>query len=255
MEESLYKNKRSIMMRTIMVSLILAGLAVLICFYYFGRLSNSKNKNRGASHYHFPKPEHDIRGFRFDAMDGEAKVISIEADRFCIAKKKLYLFSFGMLNEVRLENASVHIFGRGKPAAPRSDGSDVNIPWENPTFKNVISKDVLSSFPVKKLLYIEMEPVSVMLHDKKSVVTRISADSASIRQVYKDIIFRGHVKVISGSRILITDQLSFSPEEGVIKADRHFELKTPQEQTDGKNLITDVFLKPMERKNFIINQK
>ena len=221
------------------------GVLVLIClassiifYYYHHRASNVKNHREDISHYRHPRPRHVIQGFRFDSNHGGKRVISIKADRFSIQKKKLGFFRFGLMNEAILENAFIHLYGRRSLPEDKSDD------WQDLTFKDVFSRETLPSFPIKRISSIVMEPVCLNLYDEQFVVTQISASSASIRLKKRDILFKGDVRVVSGSRVLTTDQLRMLPEEGVIKTDRYFILKTPEKQWEGARLTTDVFLRP-----------
>lgn len=220
------------------------GFAGLIFPCYHQRASNLAYECKNVSRYRYPKPRHDIRGFRFDGTHEGKKTISIKADRFSIDKKKLGFFRFGLMNVARLENAFIHIYGsRGLPGK-NPDESHSNIKSrQSLTFKNVFSKEALPSFPIKRISSIVMEPVYVELHDEQSVVTRISAASAAIRLKKGDILLKGNVRVASGARVLTTDQLSMLPEKAIVKTDQHFVLKTPEEQYEGDHLTTDIFLR------------
>jgi hypothetical protein len=194
------------------------GVLLVVCFagpiilYYHHRASNVENHREDISDYRHPRPRHEIRGFRFDSNHDGKRVISIKV--------------------------FIHLYGRGGSAEDKSDD------WQDLTFKDVFSREILPSFPIKRISSIVMEPVCVKLHDEQFVVTQISASSASIRLKKRDILFKGNVRVVSGSRVLTTDQLRMLPEEGVIKTDRHFILKTPEKQWEGARLTTDVFLRP-----------
>jgi len=220
------------------------GVLVLVCFagpiilYYHHRASNVENHREDISGYRHPRPRHEIRGFRFDSNHDGKRVISIKADRFSIQKKKLGFFRIGLMNEAILENVFIHLYGRGGLAEDKSDD------WQDLTFKDVFSRETMPSFPIKRISSIVMEPVCMKLHDEQFVVTQISASSASIRLKKRDILFKGDVRVVSGSRVLTTDQLRMLPEEGVIKTDRQFILKTSEKQWKGLRLTTDVFLRP-----------
>ena len=222
---------------------IFFGVLLVVCFagpiilYYHHRASNVENHREDISDYRHPRPRHEIRGFRFDSNHDGKRVISIKADRFSIQKKKFGFFRFGLMNEAILENVFIHLYGRGGLAEDKSDD------WQDLTFKDVFSRETMPSFPIKRISSIVMEPVCMKLHDEQFVVTQISASSASIRLKKRDILFKGDVRVVSGSRVLTTDQLRMLPEEGVIKTDRQFILKTSEKQWKGLRLTTDVFLK------------
>lgn len=220
---------------------ILGGL-IFVCYDH--RASDPVGDRKGVSRNRHPRPRHEIRGFHYEANYKGKRTISIKADRFTIQKKKLGFFSFGLINEARLENAHIHIYGRGRLPGNNPDGSHNNVKLrQDLTFNGVFSRESLPRFPRKRISSILMEPVCVELHDEQSVVTQISASSAAIRLKKGDIVFKGDVRVVSGSRVLTTDQLSVLPEKAVIKTERHFMLKTPEKQWEGHQLTTDIFLR------------
>jgi len=215
-----------------------------------------EDNHKNISHYkQRHRPRHEIRGFSFNSSQDGRKVISIKADRFSIKKKKLGFLSFGLMNEARFDNAIIHIYGRDETevggrrsevgkrqkselARRQSGGGQKNL-----TFKGIFSKDSLPSFQVKRISSIVMEPVCLELHDEQSSVTRISAASAVIRLKKRYILFKGNVRVVSGSRVLTTSRLSLFPENAVIRCDQHFTLKTPEKELKGDRLTSDIFLK------------
>lgn len=233
------------------MALAIVGFVAPVFFYFHYRASNSGQDSREASFRRYPKPRLEIKGFRYEGNHDGQKVISIRADKFSIQKKKLGFFRFGLMNEARLANAYIHLYGRSGQTEnsevggrsgqteKRSDGYGLQ---RNLTFKGIFSKDVFPSFPVKKISSIVMQPVCLELHDEKTVVAKISADSAAIRLKRRDILFQGNVKVVSGTRVLNTDRLSLRPESAVIQTNRPFMLKTPEKQYEGQGLITDIFL-------------
>ena len=208
-------------------------MLILVCVH--PRSSSPVNDPKDVSSYRHLGPRHDIRGFRFDSNYEGRKVLSIKADRFSIQKKKLGFFRFGLMNEARLENALVRIYGKaGKGEAAAS---------QDLTFDDAFLGETIPSFSVKRVSSVVLEPINVELHNDDSVVTRISAASAAIRLAKRDILFKGGVKVVSGSRVLKTDQLSIEPENALMKTDRHFILESPEEKWEGQKLTTDLFLR------------
>lgn len=241
----------------------LAGLAVV---YYYHRTSEPLQDQSEIPRHRLSRARHEIRGFCFEGNYEGEKIISIKADRFCIEKKKLGFFRFGLLNVARLTNAVVDIYGKrtqsvqqvfsnaARQKAGPLDSNTPTLPDLRPdtgnahghvssiTFNHVFSRKALPSFPVKRISSIIIEPVLVKLHDETSVVSQLTAASATIRLKRRDILFKGNVRVVSGPRSLKTDQLRMLPENAVIKTNRHFVLKTPEKQISGKRLTTDIFL-------------
>ena len=110
-------------------------------------------------------------------------------------------------------------------------------------FEEIFAREVLPSFPTKRISSILMEPVRISLHDERSLVTQIIADSAAIRLKQRNIVFKGHVRVSSGSRSLTTELLVFFPENAILKTDRGYVLRTPTEELNGPHLSTDILLR------------
>lgn len=237
-------------LRLIFLLLAVAGIAVPIFIYYRHSASLPADNYKNISHYQQRhRPRHEIRGFSFDSSQDGRSLISIKADRFSIKKKKLGFLSFGLINEVRIDNALIHIYGRSELPEKRSDEkrSDISTtdikPQRDLTFKGIFSKNALPSFQAKKISSIVMKPVYLELHDEKSVVTQISAASAVVRLKKRYILFKGNVRVVSSSKVLTTSQLSLFPENAVIRCDQHFILKTPEKDLEGDRLTSDIFLK------------
>ncbi|NVM20665.1 MAG: LPS export ABC transporter periplasmic protein LptC [Desulfobacterales bacterium] len=145
------------------------------------------------------------------------------------------------MNEARLTNAVIDIYGKKRHTTDRSQPDNRRL--RVMTFDHIFSREALPAFPVKRISSIVIEPVLVKLHDQRSVLTEISAASATIRLKKRDILFKENVRVASGSRILTTDRLSLSPENAVMKTDK-FVLRTPEKQFKGERLtngyISDV---------------
>ena len=231
---------------------VACALAGMIFLYYQHRTSDLPETSQDISRRRYPRPRHEIRGFHFHGTHEGKRTISIKADRFGIEKKKLAFFRFGLMNVARLTNAVIDIYGKRtesvRSAGPSPAGQKAGRTWSNTsrrqsiTFEEVFSGKALPSFPAKRISSIVIEPVLVKLHDETSVVSEISAASATIRMRQRDILFKGDVRVVSGSRVLTTNQLIMLPESAVIKTDRHFVLKTPEKQFDGERLTTNIYL-------------
>jgi len=122
---------------------------------------------------------------------------------------------------------------------------DIPEPEQGFRFDDIFSKESLPPLPGKRVSSVVLKPIIIELHDEDSVVTKISASSGIIRLKQRDILFRGNVRVISGSQILTTELLSMLPQEAIFRTDRHFILKTPEKQWNGNRLTTDIFLRPI----------
>ena len=220
--------------------------------FYQQRVSKPPKKEHYIPDYRYPTHRLQIRGFHFEGSHEGRKTISIKADKFTIEKKKLGFFRLGMINMAMLRNADIDIYGkRTSPAAEKLQKTYGQIPAKPPnnkqmsrgiTFKDIFQKEALPTFRHKRILSILMEPASVKLHTEQSEIIRITAASASIRLKKRDILFKGDVRVESGPKVLMTEQLKMFPENGILRTDGYFVLNISGKKWEGEGLITDLFL-------------
>ena len=242
-------SKKSGLLKSLNIFLLvpaIAGTSILIFSFYHKRTSNIEHKPNNASGYRYPESQHEITRFYFNSIVNGRKILSIEADRFSINKKKLGFLSFGLMDVAMFKNATIQIFGKNIEAKHHT--GQQNQP-QSVTFNDILQKDAFHAFSTKRVLSVEMEPVCIKLHDDTAVVTEITANSATIRLKNRDILFKGHVRVISGPKLLTTSQLKLFPENSIIETDRHYILKTNEKQIEGQQLTTDIFLKTVMHQN------
>ena len=232
---TLFQKSWARILLVIFLALVISGFVSLIFLYFHHQASNPVHDFRKTSLKRYPKPSHEIRGFRFENYCDGKRAISIKADRVRIQKKKVGFFRFGLLSEARFDNALIHIYGSKQHPENKSDIQDL-------TFNGISLKDAFPSFREKKISSIVMKPVCIKLHDEKSVVTQISAAWAAVRLKRRDILFKGNVKVVSGNNVLRTNRLSLNTETAVIKAAQRFKLKTLEKEWEGDRLTTNIFL-------------
>ena len=184
-----------------------------------------------------------IGGFRYEGNREGKKIISIKADKFTIEKKKLGFFRLGLLNVARFKNAVIDIYGQriGSGEAPGKSQADTQS--AGISFKELFTREALPSFSVKRVSSIIIEPIYLNLYDGRSLISQITASSANIRLRKRDILFEGDVCVKSGSASLKSDHLILMPENGLLRAERHFVLETPEKRLEGERLTTDLFLR------------
>jgi len=191
----------------------------------------------------------EIRGFRFEGQCRGHRVLSITADRFTICKKKLGVFRFGLMNEARFENAVIRLYGFRETVS--SDSTRCSTPAEAEThfenspvrFDGVFSTGALPRLPAKRIVGLEMTPVTVELGDDQSVMTRISASSATFCPEKKEILFRGNVRMATDKRALHTDRLRLLPLDGIVSTDRSFRLTGPGGRLKGRRMAADLLLR------------
>jgi len=220
----------------------LAGIVAIIFIFHFHIPSAQEDERTSTAHHRQQVGRrHEIRGVNFNAVTEGRKHISLQADRLCIEKKKIGFFRCGLIHKATLENAIIHIYGnRGaENGTQRTETGDRTL-----TFRDAFSTDGLPSFHTKKIASIVMKPVSVELHDEKTSVTSISADSAEIDFDRRCILFQGAVRMASGNRTLVTSRLNLFTDPAEIRCERHFTLTTPERRLEGERLIADIFLRP-----------
>jgi hypothetical protein len=235
-------------------------VSFIVSIYYYTRLSDTDNlKKKEALHNKKAESNFEIRGFRLNSVREGKRIISINADRFAIQKQSIGYFRFALLNEVRLENAFVVLYGvndikenialetisfsQETASAPiGANDSKGSTASEALKFNNVFSEATLGLFPVKRIASIIIEQVSIELRNNYSVVSRISAESAIIRLKERDILFKNNVRVESDGKVLTADFLNFYPDKSTIETDQNFMFDTPQKRWEGKGLTTDIYL-------------
>ncbi|RZB30241.1 MAG: hypothetical protein SRB1_02521 [Desulfobacteraceae bacterium Eth-SRB1] len=223
-----------------LIFFILSCFAGLAFLYYEHRASYAlKNQNARAAIKH-SNYRLRIKGFSLHSVHEDNSAISIKADSFAIEKKKLGFFRFGLINVARFKNAVIDIYGLKKESSDSGKYKSI--------FKNVFSGDFLPSNVSKRVASVIIEPICVRLRDdKESVITEISAASASLRLKHRDILFKGGVRATSGISVLTTDKLCFNYDNGTVSARHHYVLNEAGKRYEGNKLTTDIFLARLPR--------
>lgn len=183
------------------------------------------------------RPSQIIKGFHFDGYNRDRKTLSIKADSFVFDKKKIGFFRFSLINTAKLKNAVIELHGIAENTVDKTGKILKRI-----DFSNTLSKGNLSSITKKRIMGIEMEPVTIRVYDKDRIVSTISSKYAKIVLKNRNIVFKKRVRVVSGRSILTTEKLSFDPERCSFRTNRSFVLKTPGEETNGNHLEIDIYL-------------
>ncbi|OIP90162.1 MAG: LPS export ABC transporter periplasmic protein LptC [Syntrophaceae bacterium CG2_30_58_14] len=266
--------KRNIILAAIAAVAMIGGLA----FFWFLREPDAPKDRKGAAQ---PTYRMQIEGLRFYGMNQGRRVVSITADRLTLRRGNIVFFSTGLTRAALIENAIIDIYA-GAPApssrnAPPSAGPPLQnrhlppaaIPKEGTApnsfqaedaaqnrelspllqsefdFGGLFAEETFSSlFPVRNIAEIEVSPVTVRLHNDKSLLTEITAARASVRLKDKEILFTGNVRVSAGSSELTTEHLSFLPGTSRLRTDHPFVLKRGDRTLEGTSLTTDLFLQP-----------
>ena len=252
----------------VLLAVLLVGCIAGITLYYLeDHNSDLLIYSKDVLQNRYPGPQHEFREFSFESDFHGKKLISIHADKLLIQKKKVGFFRFGLMKEAIIHNAYINIYGIhqwiGNQTADSSEkGKDVKSPLNRPkkfsekkkisapikdgqnklTFENVFKKSILPSPILKRVSSIVIKPVIMVFYDDQEIISRVSAESAVIRYKNRDILFSGNVIVTSGPRVLNTEQLRMIPEKATVKTDHPFIMETPEKQTKGNYLTTDICL-------------
>jgi hypothetical protein len=213
-----------------------AGIAFL---YYEHRASYALKEQNARTAIKHSNYRLRINGFSLHSAYEDNSAISIKADSFRIEKKKLGFFRFGLMNVARFKNAVIDIYGLKKESSDSGKYKSI--------FKNVFSDDFLPSNVSKRVSSVIIEPICVKFHDEKSVITEISAASASFRLKRRDILFKGSVRVTSGVSVLTTNKLYFNYNNNTMSTDHHYVLNEAGKRYEGNKLTTDIFLVRLPR--------
>lgn len=179
----------------------------------------------------------DIKGFHYSLNQSGQKTLTFKADRLTIKKHKIGHIHIGGFAAVRLENAVIHIHGmpsKGK-THERSHVEQMNV--------DEVLSGINMPFPsVKRIISMTMAPIRIELVNQDSVVTHISASSASIGSKKGGMLFEKEVRVVSGPRTLETDRLRISSDLRVVNVPGRFVFITPDGRDTGDRLTTDIYL-------------
>lgn len=218
--------------------------SIIFLSYYQHPSNKTPPANKVFDTTGYPAVWQEIGGFCYESFYDNRRVITIKADKFLVEKKKLGFLRFGLMNEVRLDNAVLAIYA-DKIQNGGAGKKHNKIMGQRLTYKDLFSGETLSPISSKRIYSVTMTPVQIELHDEGATVTTISADSGKIRLTKRDILFMGNVRLVSGDKVLLTDEARLIPEKGEIGCDHPFTLTISGQKRTGNHLFTDVFLNPL----------
>lgn len=185
-----------------------------------------------------------IYGFKTDITDDNKKILTIKGDSFTVEKKKIGFLRTSLFNEAKIKNGEIHLYSSIiTNSVDKQSGEKIS-------FKNAITEDTLSSVYDKKISSIIVTPVSINLYQDNTLITRVTALSCRVRGMQKDILFSGKVTVESGTSTLITESLSFNPDNATFYTNATYKLIKDKESFKGQRFQSDIYLKsvPVENK-------
>lgn len=186
-----------------------------------------------------------VRGFRYYGTSEGKRVLALRADKFTVEKKKIAFFRSALSNSAYLRNGRIDIYGV-KETVKGASGSTGEIAQPALALSQVFSKESWPTISSKRVSEIRAEPVTVRIHDEKSLLTEIHADAAVVSPKRRDFLFEGNVLVKSGGREMRTGKLFFIPDGCLMKTDEACEITEGGRTMKGSGLVTDIFLRRLE---------
>jgi hypothetical protein len=234
---------------------IFFSMIALVGFFMFIYLINQtpdseSYKKKRSLHNRNEEITFDLQGFHYLSFKNEKKNISIKADRLFAQKQSVGFFRFALLNEIKFINAFVVLYETSPATLVSSNLEETkmtNTDGRDSTsrilsFNSMSLEDIFRLFPIKRITSIKLEPVSIELHYNDSLISRISANSATIRLKHGYVLFEKNVRVDSDNKLLMADNLRLYPNNSTIEIDQNYILDTPQKRWEGKGLLTDISL-------------
>jgi hypothetical protein len=233
MKAFLYIQKNKKLLLILIAALVL--LSVIGLYFYY--TASSRHKPQQSSKARSPYLV-IIDGLRVNCLNNGKPALLIFADRFTIEKTKIGVFTFGLTNTARMHNAQIQIFSSKAAGSKKAGYTD---------FKDSLSdKTISAGFPVRtsNIASFEIQPIKVSFLIGNTLVSEISAQSASLQMATKTFVFTGTVRATSGSSTLETDELSFFPAQGLLRTEKNYTLKRPSNPPlQGKGISVNIYLK------------
>jgi hypothetical protein len=212
---------------------------VIFLYVYDSYKQSSQEKT---NHFSFrKKKDPTIKGFRFSGYHEGQKAITIKAAKFSVEKKKIGILKLSPLRTARFRGAEIDFHVTTDSSAEGSHDK------KEAAIKGVFSKETIPASLLKGAASVIFEPVKINFYLDDTPVTEIHAKKASIDPLQRRIVLKGKIVATAAPNRLSTNRLMIYPEKGIIEVNNNFVLKTQGEQINGEKLITDLFLKRVDR--------
>jgi hypothetical protein len=195
-----------------------------------------------SNHFSFRKKKDlTIRGFRFSGYHEGRKALTIKAARFSIEKKKIGIFKLSPLRAARFRGAEVDLYLDNIQHADGSPNQKLMI------VKGLFSEETMPVSVLKGVTSMIFEPIKINFYSDDTSVTEIHARKATLDLRQRRVVLQGKILATSALNQLSTKRLLIYPEKGIIEVNDNFVLTREGEQITGDKLITDLFLKKVDR--------
>ena len=199
----------------------------------------------------------EMHNFYYQSFIGGNQLVSIQADRFIVEKKKLGFFRISLINQAKMDNALIEIFSHPSQTQQLNKHDNNNLSLRSGSFKQKTDakEEVKLSFknylfPLlseKRIVSVTISPITIKLYRGKQVIFSIFAKRCIVNLLRRKIEFKGHVKAIYGLRILKAHHVELDTQSRILKVDSPFTLIADRKVIKGKYLLTDLRLLPLSR--------
>jgi hypothetical protein len=237
-----------ILLWSVMVS-VFSGTLFLFAVSKWQTETKDPAVSREEPGYRYARATHRIKDFTYTSHVGEKKELFIQCSYLTVNRKKIKGIRLGLIKEAVLVNGVIRLYqyprenNRNSPEKAGSDQNSTSPGTQKPRdiLETIAAKDspLVSSF--KNVVSVTIHPVVLELYTHNQLATKITARSAVFDLTQQAIIFSGRVHVLSENRELILDRLTLNPENKQLTGS-NYRLTTPDGNTSGKQIITDLYL-------------
>jgi len=198
-------------------------------------------KDTGA--YQFPNPPQEVAGLRYQVHLSGQEVFSFTGNRLSLRKKKLGLLSFGLLNELHIDDGA---FVVRQPALAK--GKAIDQPTSPPALAGLANLEGLGAlFPVAKVIGMTCQPLRLTFdHGEPDQRVAITAKRATIGSGRQGLHLEGGVTLRTGDSLLTCGRLEIDAKGANIVA-RDYQLVRLEGTRHGQELRSDIFLQALAK--------
>jgi hypothetical protein len=223
----------------LLLALVLLLFSIPLSFFLF---HTQQNHRPAAASLQFadqyPGPRHQIHGFRYESNIDGKKRLSLKASKVSLQKKKIGFFRFGLMNELRIDDALFTLYGFfGQDSEQIKDIAEIQ------AIETAVA-NILPQGQAKSLASLVIEPIVIEFHSlgPRHLVSQLQASRTVIQPSTRRISFEGKVVLEAGDKILETDTLYLDTETNQLQSKDHYVMRSSLNRCTGNGLVTDFLL-------------
>ena len=201
------------------------------------------DKALSSTTYQFPRPQQEVTGLRYQVRLAGQEVFTFSGKRLSLRKKKLGLLSFGLLNELSIDDGTFLV---RQPAVvdhqPSAQGQQAEV------LSGLANLDGLRAlFPGARVMGLTCQPLSLILDQGEADgQVAITAKRATIGADQQRLQLEGGVTLRSRDAVLTCGQMEIDPKGTSIVA-RNYQLISTKGSRHGQELRGDIFLRSLDK--------